>query len=363
MSFASSKSGAGNQVVGASGRKAPVGIAITRAFTTIGGMGNANDIAFDPAFGYMIVGGDRQAPMTPGISLVMTNPQGTSGGWTDRGNTANVPLGINTSGIHSAISRGNGRYILVGDGAVGHSGIYKMLNFTGAAVESTTGINGLTFGPLLYMNGTNWITGESNIWTSSDDGDNWTQVLLGNDGGFSGTVNDLARSGTTRADFNRGTGYYRFSTDNGATWTYWTSGGGKPGSGQATLALASNGSTIVGVGNTTGGGQALILRTTDGGVTTFSPVANPRNIALRTVVALPSGKFLAAGDNRGDGKPYVVLGSSDGATWIDKDVSNIVFGNVITRVNRMRYLNGRVWLVGPASPTTIGFVGSTNEYQ
>jgi len=358
----------GNQVIGASGKKAPTGIGVKRALLTISGAANQRDIAYEPALGsgfnYMTVGGPGTAPYSAASALSLIGTNGVAFA-SPFGTGTNFANGVDGNGLFACYARGNGKIVVVGSATasgLGQSGVYLASSISSAPTQ-TSDVVGKLYTCLAYAGGTTWLAGESDMLRSTDDGVTWTTTVLGNDGGFSGTVNGIARVGNSSViHFARGTGYWRVSNDAGATWNYWGAGGGHPG--QAPLDIAANSSgVIIGIGNTTGGGMALIWRSNDGGASA-SQISNPRNIALRSICTLPSGKFLAAGDNRGDGKPYVLLGSADGLTWTDKDTTALFPAVNIARVNKVRYLPGvnRVFFLCNATLANTGVIASTNEF-
>jgi photosystem II stability/assembly factor-like uncharacterized protein len=130
-------------------------------------------------------------------------------------------------------------------------------------------------------------------------------------------------------------GWVGYSDDDGATWTATKIDAASP----VFMGVAYNGRTVVVCGSPSGG-VAAIYSSDDRG-TTWTKRANPRNTNLRSVAALPGGRFFAVGDIGAGGKPYALIGAVDGATWGEYTYPYVNGGGLCVRARRI----GRVLYV------------------
>lgn len=340
MSYASEVSRLNDDVQGGSGRKFRGG-RVTQAFeeTFPANVGVPRDIAFDPSTGtHMIVGAQMIVPNTS-ITVLLRNP--ANGVWSFKpGIPTNPAFGL---GGRSIVAN-NGRYI-VGAFSNNPGPVFWWTDDLGATFTAGLGVN--TTDPVWSMLATNenvyntLISGFSGQYAKSiDNGKNWT-VFGG--GGAGNQVSFLNEFGNIHALRDTPPQVWK-SVDGGLTWALWPCGFVGWTDAQGGLAWNGHiGGPIIATGQINAGAppRALIALSRDSGQT-MQIVTNPRNIALNSICMLPNETFLAAGDNRGDGKPYVTLGSTDGLTWKDIDVPTARLSDII----KIRYLNGRVWFVG-----------------
>ncbi len=257
-------------------------------------------------------------------------PQFGSGGvysrdadrWIFRANPQNVLL--NTVGALPS-----GRFIAGGD-PVG-ANRYVIVSDDNGKTWAQRLVGDATGGMLSSAHdGTVFCFGCANVMFTSPDGDAWTQIAHGMGGFVVGLCSVGARLVAVNSQGNI------FTSDNHAvTWTQRLA----PVFVSFNECAANSAGVVVAVGNTLAG-QALLYTSLDAGLT-WAPKANPRNLALISVGAFPSGKFLVSGAQRPDNLPYTLLGDRTGSNWTEIAVP--VVGSF---AKKLLHVGGRLWAAG-----------------
>lgn len=342
MSYASEVSRLNDDVQGGSGRKFRGGRILTQFLEAFPpNCGLPNDIAYDPVSGtMMIVGAAMLNPVTE-ITLLVRNPVTRIWSFV----VAGIPT--NNGGAFS-VACNNGRYIVAGTPFPNPSNPFwwtdDRIIFTNATGFNTPPVQIPYILPTNENVNNTLVSGRdlSTTYKSFDNGKTWS-VLGGNGNGSPRCF--LNEFGNIHCVRDNPVNVAK-STDGGITWVTWPGVGGFAGW-STPNAIAWNGllggaMVVIGAAGAgvPGGPKALVAVTHDAG-SSVQLVANPRNVSLVSICVLPDGNFLSAGSERGDGRPYAILGSIDGLTWKDIDLPN-----TLSDIRRIRYLNGRVWFVG-----------------
>jgi len=178
--------------------------------------------------------------------------------------------------------------------------------------------------------GTVFCFGSTDKIFTSPDGDAWATVVTA-----TGPLVGMCATGARLVAANT-TGLIFTSDDHGVTWINRLNVGAAVSFHEC---AASSAGVVVAVGDPVAG-QALLYTSLDAGLT-WAPKANPRNLALFSVGAFPSGKFLVSGAQRPDNLPYTLLGDRTGSNWTEIDVPVVgSFGK------KLLHVGGRLWAAG-----------------
>lgn len=341
MSYASEVSRLNDDVDGASGRKFRGGRILTAFEETFpANVGSSRDIAFDPSTGTFMIVGKQMVIPNNNITILLRDP--VTSLWSFKPGLVTDPaFGLGGG----AIAANNGRYI-ISTFATNPGPVLWWTDDLGNTYTAGVGSNQPATRPFYVLptnDFNNIMSGRDGgvTFKSADNGKNWNILPAGGNGDAFGYLNE---SGNIHAIYGNPPASAK-SVNGGASWAAWASGtvGWSNPLGIAWNGLLGGAMVVVGDSGAAvpGGPKALVAVTHDAGQN-VTLVANPRNISLFSICLLPNGTFLAAGADRGDGKPYVVLGSIDGLVWKDITVPTARLSNI----DRVRFLNGRVWFVG-----------------
>jgi hypothetical protein len=169
------------------------------------------------------------------------------------------------------------------------------------------------------------VSGEFEIWRTTDGGDNWTKIPGANipnpTTGEFGIVNVFDKYGSQKLWFGTNKGRVYYTTDAGQNWNVTTL---DPNNTVSDVAFtdANNGLAMTFVGTTS---NAAVYATNDGGVTwTLTPSGNDPSYGRNDVCGIP-GTNIFASCGAGTGN-YLLSYSSDlGQTWNDWGSSGIQY--------------------------------------
>ncbi|MBN2147341.1 MAG: hypothetical protein JW726_08130 [Anaerolineales bacterium] len=241
---------------------------------------------------------------------------------------------------HSSVALPDGSIVLVGgfDGTNYHNDVWRSIDqgstwtqMTAAAPwvarSGTYTTVALPDGSIVLMGGYDGTNYRNDVWRSTNNGANWTQMTaaaewVGRSGGFSSAalpdgsivlMGGYNTSGGYRSDVWR-------STDNGASWTQMTAAAEWSARTSHSSVALTDGSIVLMGGNNSSGRLNDVWRSTDNGASWTQMTANAEWAAriYHACVALPDGSIILMGGYDGTNYFNDMWHSTDnGATWVE----------------------------------------------